>query len=308
MLSRKNKIRLLKIFSIFSVMRGYNIFVVVLAQYLASIFIFGSHLRALDVLLDFNLFLIILSSSVVIASGYIINNFYDSEKDLINRPDKSMLDRLVSKSTKFQIYFALNFLGVGLAWIVSWRAALFFSCYIFILWFYSHKLKKYPIIGNITAAVLAMLPFFGILMYFKNYSLGIFVHALFLYLIILIREMVKDLENIKGDLANDYQTIPVRFGVQKAKQLISVLTFLCLIPAFILIKEFEIGYMGYYFYFSMIMMSIFLFQLWGAKQLTDFKKLHLSLKLLILLGVISIALINPQVILHGKEIMIEPLL
>ena len=79
-LSRKIKWILLKFISVFSVVRGYNIAVVVLAQYLSAIFIFGSHLRAKTVLLDGHLLLIILSSSLAIASGYIINNFYDDER------------------------------------------------------------------------------------------------------------------------------------------------------------------------------------------------------------------------------------
>lgn len=307
MLSRKHKLILLKFFSIFSVARGYNVIVVVLAQYLAAIFIFGSHLRALDVVLDFHLFLIILSSSLAIASGYIINNFYDSEKDLINRPTKSNIDRFVSKRTQFQIYFALNFFSAGLAWIVSWRAAVFISVYIFLIWFYSHKIKKFPIVGNLMASLLVILPFFGILMYFKNFSLGIFVHAAFLYLIVLVREMIKDLENLTGDFANNYQTIPVRFGVKTAKIIISCLTISTVVPAVVLISTFEVGYMAYYFYFSLFMLLIFLFQLWQAKNKKAYNALHISLKLLLILGILSIALINPKVILHGKE-LIQPLI
>ena len=108
MLSRKQKIIVKKLFSIFSVVRGYNIAVMVLAQYLASIFIFGANERALHVVLDPYLFLTILSSSFAIASGYIINNFYDSEKDLINRPNKFTIDRFVSKATQFRIYFEIG--------------------------------------------------------------------------------------------------------------------------------------------------------------------------------------------------------
>src|SRR5690606_41497020 len=109
MLSRKNQLLLLKTFSIFSVVRGYNIAVVVLAQYLASIFIFADDKRALVVALDWRLFLLVLSTSLAIDSGYIINNFYDSEKDLINRPNKSALDSLVSRTTQFSIYYLNNF-------------------------------------------------------------------------------------------------------------------------------------------------------------------------------------------------------
>ena len=135
MLSRKNKLLVMKIISLFSVVRGYNIPVIVLAQYLSAIFILAKNKSALETLLDFNLFIIVLASSLTIASGYIINNFYDSKKDLINRPRKSMLDRLISQKTKLTVYFSLNFLVAVLALLVSWRASLFFSVYIFLIWF-----------------------------------------------------------------------------------------------------------------------------------------------------------------------------
>ena len=304
MLTRKLKWMLLKFLSIFSVVRGYNIAVVVMAQYLSAIFIFGSQSRAITVVTDVNLFLIILSSALAIASGYIINNFYDDEKDLINRPYKSYIDRKVSRATQFRIYFFLNFLSVAIAWIVSWRAAAFYAVYIFVLWFYSHKLKKYPIVGNITASLLVLLPFFGILMHFQNFSWGIFAHGFYLYLILLIRELVKDLENLKGDFANNYQTIPVRFGINSSKSLITLLVLLTLIPAFALITYYEVGYMQYYFYISSGLLIAFLIFLYQARAQTDYKKLHILLKLIILLGVLSIVLINPNVIMNGKRMVV----
>ncbi len=304
MLTRKLKWMLLKFLSIFSVVRGYNIAVVVLAQYLSAIFIFGSQSRAITVITDLNLFLIILSSALAIASGYIINNFYDDEKDLINRPYKSYIDRKVSRATQFRIYFFLNFLSVAIAWVVSWRAAAFYAVYIFVLWFYSHKLKKYPIVGNITASLLVLLPFFGILMHFQNFSWGIFAHGFYLYLILLIRELVKDLENLKGDFANNYQTVPVRFGTDSSKYLITLLVLLTLIPAFALITYYEVGYMQYYFYISSGLLIAFLIFLYQAQIQTDYKKLHILLKLIILLGVLSIVLINPNVIINGKKMVV----
>ena len=140
----------------FSVIRGYNIPVIALAQYLSAIFILAPEKRALTVVLDFNLFILVLASSLTIASGYIINSFYDSKKDLINRPNKSQLDRLVRQSTKLRVYFAINFFVATIAFFVSFRAVIFFSVYIFLIWFYSHKIKKQLIVGNLMAAFLAV--------------------------------------------------------------------------------------------------------------------------------------------------------
>lgn len=303
MLSRKSKFFLTKIFSFFSVVRGYNIWVIVLAQYLASIFILAPEKRALDILLDWKLFLIVFASSLTIASGYIINNFYDAKKDLINRPRKAMIDRLVSQSTKLKVYFVLNFFIVAIVSFISWRAMLFFSSYIFLIWFYSHKLKKYPIIGNLTAAILAVLPFFGILMYYKNFYHVIFAHATFLFLLILIRELIKDLENIEGDLVNEYKTIPVLFNEKTAKMVISTLTIATLIPVYFLINIYDVGYMDIYFYASLLLLLFFFVQLWQSKNKADFLKLHFLLKFIIVAGVFCIVLIDPAVLLHGQKLL-----
>ncbi|AMA50145.1 MULTISPECIES: geranylgeranylglycerol-phosphate geranylgeranyltransferase [Flavobacterium] len=302
MLTRKTKLFLSKIISLISVVRGYNITIIVLAQYLASIFILAPEKRALDVLLDWRLFVLVFASALVIASGYIINNFYDSEKDLINRPTKSMLDRLVSQKTKLYVYFVLNFLATGFALIISWRASFFYAVYIFLIWFYSHKLKRYSIVGNLTASLLTVLPFFGILLYFKNFYAVIFAHASFLSLLILIREIIKDLENIKGDFATNYQTIPVRFGEKTAKYIITILSFLTIIPIYVLIEKFNVGYMEIYFYVSMIVLIAFVLKLWKSFSHSDYLYLHTIMKILIVTGVFSITLIDPLVLVHSKEI------
>lgn len=303
MLSRKNKLLLLKIVSLFSVVRGYNIPIIILAQYLSAIFILAPEKRALHILLDFDLFILVLASSLTIASGYIINNFYDSKKDLINRPNKSQLDRLVSQKTKLQVYFSLNFFVSLIAFFVSGRAFLFFSVYIFLIWFYSHKIKKQVVIGNLMAAFLAVLPFFGILLYYKNFYEVIFFHATFLFLLLLIREMIKDLENIRGDFATDYQTIPIVYGESVSKKIITILLILTIIPVYYLINIFDVGYMDIYFYIGFIVMIFFGIELWKAETRKQFLQLHNILKFLIVAGVFCIVLIDPTILWHGKKLL-----
>ncbi len=297
MLTRKNKLILLKLLSLFSVVRGYNILIIALAQYLTSIFILAPNVRLRRVILDPNLFVIVLASAGVIAAGYIINNFYDREKDLINRPQKTMLDRLVSQQTKLTGYFILNFLSVVLASYVSFRAVLFFSLYIFAIWFYSHKLKKHPIIGNTVASILAITPFFAVFIYYKNFDEVIFVHATFLFLMLMIREMVKDLENLKGDMAQNYKTIPVVYGELSSKKIISILIITSGIPVFLLLTRYEIGYMYLYFYACLILLFIFLIAVWTSKQKVHYVWLHNILKLIIAIGAFSIILIDVNMIL-----------
>jgi 4-hydroxybenzoate polyprenyltransferase len=301
----------MKIIGLFSVVRGYNIAVIIMAQYLAAVFILAKNKPALETILDFHLLLIVLASSVTIASGYIINSFYDSQKDLINRPIKSRLDRYVSQKTKLTVYFAFNFLAAFLGLLVSWRAALFISVYIFLIWFYSHKIKRYAIIGNLMSAVMTTLPFFAIfLMYYNDLEdnssyLVIFSHASFLFLLLSIREIIKDLENILGDFATNYQTIPVVYGEKTAKYLITILSFATVIPVYVLIELDDVGYMDIYFYACFIVLIFFIIYLWSASSKGHYLHLHNVLKILIVSGVFCIVLIEPSVVVHGKKLLLS---
>lgn len=298
MLSRKNKLLLLKCLSLFSIIRGYNILVIALAQYLASVYILAPDMPLRGVVFDLNLFVLVLASSLVIAAGYIINSFYDSEKDLINKPRKSMLDRLVSQRTKLTAYFVMNFLAVFLASYVSFRAVLFFSVYIFGIWLYSHKLKRIPFVGNMVSAVLAITPFFAVFVYYKNFETVIFVHAIYLFLLILVREMIKDMESIAGDMAQGYRTIPILYGNMVSNTIISVLILMTLLPALMLINYFDVGFMHIYFMASIVLLIIFLFLLWQSSSKKHYVWLHNILKFIIVSGVFSILLIDVDLVLN----------
>ena len=176
---------MLKLFSMFVVVRGFNLALIVIAQYITAVFIMAPPSQSLsEILFDRPLFALIFATVGAIASGYIINNFYDSEKDSINRPRKSTLEQYVSQNTKLVLYFIINFIVVFIASYVSFRSVLFFSIYIFAIWFYSHKIKKMPIIGNLISAILTITPFFAIFLYYKNYSGLIFVFGFYLFLIL----------------------------------------------------------------------------------------------------------------------------
>ncbi len=298
MLSRRQKLFFLKFFSLFSIVRGYNILVIVLAQYLTSIYILAPNLPLRDVLLDPNLFMIVMASASAIAAGYIINSFYDSEKDLINRPHKTMLDKLVSQQTKLSGYFVLNFLSVIFASYVSFKAVLFFSLYIFGIWFYSHKLKKYPFVGNLVAAILAVIPFFAVFIYYGNFDIVIFVHATFLFLLIAMRELTKDLENLKGDLVQNYRTIPVVYGEKLSKRMLTLLSVAALVPILLLLTKFEIGSMYVYFFGSILALVLFDIILWNSARKIHYIILHNILKLIIVIGVFSIVLIDVDLLLN----------
>lgn len=285
-----------KVFSLLSIIRGYNIFVLVVALYLSSIFIFSETQAAKQTLLDLHLHYLVFATVCVVASGYIINDFYDKKIDQINRPIKSSLDNYVKQETKLTIYFILNFLGFCFGWLVSWRAALFFSSYIFGIWIYSHKIKKLPILGVILVTILTILPFFSVFIHYKNFSTVIFIHAFFLFFLIMARELIKDLENMKGAIANNYNTFSVAYGERKTKRFIVLLLFLTLIPVVILFKYPAFYYMEYYFYITGFVLVFIGFYLRKANTTNQYRLLHNVLKILLLIGVFSLLFINKSLV------------
>jgi len=297
-----------KFISLFSVIRLYNIFIIIIAQYFTSIFIISIDTSISSILFDFQLFLLILSSSIAIASGYIINNFYDYEKDLINKPIKSKIDKVIRKRTKLSLYITLNFLCIYTSSLVSWRSVLFFTIYIFIIWLYSHKLKRILFIGNIVSSLLSVIPFFIILIYYKNFELIIFLYAIFLFLIVYMREIIKDLENIKGDFTLDYRTIPVVYGEKSSKYLLSIISLFTVAIIYILLSGFDTGMMFYYYYFSIAVLLFFIIVLWKYDSKKYYNFLHNLLKSLIVLGVLSIVLIDFDLFLEKFYILFNYLI
>ncbi|OAD45301.1 geranylgeranylglycerol-phosphate geranylgeranyltransferase [Polaribacter atrinae] len=298
MLSFKVKKNIFKLLSLVSVIRGYNILVLVLAQYLAAIFVFSPSKSLRNIIFDIDLLHIVLASICVVASGYIINNFYDAKVDRINRPLKAGLDNYVKQSTKLKLYFTLNFLGFIFGYLISVRAALFFAIYIFAIWFYSHKLKKYPFTGLVSATVLTILPFFAVFVHFQNFSKIIFAHAVFLFLVLMVRELLKDLQSMKGAIVNNYDTFPVVYGEVKTKQLSIFLLVLTLFPIVVLFSYPALSYMRYYFYFALFVLIFLGFYLWNSSEVKQYRLMHNVLKVLLLIGVFSLIFIDTSLIVE----------
>ena len=290
MVSKTSNKFLIKILSLFSLVRGYNIIFIIIAQIVSSIFIFSGYHNIYKVIFDLNIWLIILSSSTSISAGYIINNFYDSSKDLINRPLKTFLEHEISGSTKLSAYIILNFLTLFFSLLVSLKAFIFFGIYSLGIFLYSIKISKYLFLRNFLSVMLVITPFFAITVYYKNFSLEIFTHAIFLFFVILVKELIKDLENIKGDFTMNYKTIPVVYGEKWTKIYISLYVFFIMGISVNLIFNYEIFMMKYFYVISIPFFIAFSYLLWKHNNKKYYETLHNSIKTLITVGIISIIL------------------
>ena len=287
--SDKNSLTLTKILGTFYVIRIHNIFLLILAQYLTSIFILSGS-ESWKIVFDNNLFLVILCSTICIVSGFIINDYYDTKKDSINTPIKFKLGESIKDKTKLFLYFFLNLLVVLVSSLISMRAIVFFSIYIFFIWFYSHKLRKLVFIGNFFYSILTITPFFAILLYFKKIEFIIIAYALFLFFILLLKDIVKDMKNLKGDFSANHKTIPVVFGESFTKTLISLLSIINIFLILNLFLNFNSGFMYFYYFLALAIMLYFMFKLYHSKSTAQYLFLHNLLRFLITAGVFSIVL------------------
>jgi len=107
-----------------------------------------------------------------------------------------------------------------------------------------------------------------------------------------LKTFIKDLQNIKGDLAHNYATIPVVYGERFAKWLITLSVLLCSLPVYLLLNYFSIGWLGYFLQFMMGYLCLFLLFLWLSHTQPRYALLHNMIKLILVIGVLATATIN----------------
>ena len=279
-----------QIFSFFALVRVQNIILLSIAFFLTSKYFFATRDNFWQLLNDHKFIALLLATTISIASGYIINGFYDLKKDMINRPDKTLLELQLSQTKRLYLYFGFNLLAVIIASFISWRAALFFSVYIFLIWFYSHKIQNIVFINNLWMTILSIFPFFGIFLYFKKVNSFILWHAGFLFLILLIKNMLKDFINIKGDMVENKQTLPIIYGEQKSKNIILIISIITFIPVIRLLQYNYIGNMRYYFYLAILLYATGF--IWFYFKSVAIRYFYIVVKFLIAIGVFAVMLIQ----------------
>jgi 4-hydroxybenzoate polyprenyltransferase len=289
-MSRRPWLFALKSLALLSSVRWYNVLLLALAQYLASVFVLSPPSSLWQFALDYKLHLLVLSTSLVVSAGFILNGFYDIDKDLVNRPLQTAFERLVSRRTSLNLYLIFNFTGLVLASVLSWRAVAFFASYAMALWLYSHKFKKLAYLGNLSAALLSFVPFFALLLYYRSFHPGLISYVGFLFTIELARQLVKDVEGMKGDLIYGYPTIPALEGRSGLKA-----HFMGLLGLSSATAAWHLWIWKPAPQWGMVVFGLLLIiaALWSIPpslhQARSARRLHLGFKLCMVLGVLSLA-------------------
>lgn len=266
--------------------RFWNLVIIAVSQYATAGLLMG-----LQNLRDYRLFLLSCSTMLIAAAGYVINDYYDIKIDLINKPERVVIGKSITRRYAILIHTALSFSGVAIGFVLHWKIGIinFFSG--FLLWLYSNSLKRQPFVGNLTVALLTGLSIEMVNVFYDVNNQVVVIYAVFAFFMTLIREIIKDMEDLRGDNTFGCRTLPIIWGLRKTKVLIYILLFL--FSGLVILLN------GYYVGLSILYFVVFLFlplgwllaRLIRADTIKDFWRLSLFCKVIMLLGILSMVFV-----------------
>jgi 4-hydroxybenzoate polyprenyltransferase len=259
-----------------------------------------------------------LSTILIAAAGYIINDYFDNKIDAINKPERVVLGKNIPRKKAILYHSVLNAVALFLAAYVAIRAhhyewlLLQAGCTL-LLWFYSTRFKRQLIIGNIVVALLTSLTIITLVVYEPrldgfmsdpvftksssapdqlNLSWLLVFYSAFAFLLTWMREVVKDMEDIKGDADQDCVTMPIKWGLSTAAhfvQALGVITTLFLIGSGIRLLYSDCALMGYYILLVLTPFLIIWLTRLNKKYTTEhYHKASQQLKIIMILGILSL--------------------
>lgn len=251
---------------------------------------------------------LVFASVCIAAAGYIINDYFDVNIDLINKPSKLIVDRYIKRRWAIVWHIVLSFTGLVISCYVGYKLRNFYIpifnfAAIIVLWFYSTTFKKKLLIGNIlisllTAWVILVLTFsehpvhvISSDVYWKRLIKVSFIYAGFAFIISLIREVIKDMEDMQGDAKYGSTTMPIVWGLQVSKVFAAVwlVVIICGVAG-VQIYVIQLGWWlsAVYSLFAIIIpLAWILRKLYAAQSPKDFHQLSNAVKLVMLTGILS---------------------
>jgi 4-hydroxybenzoate polyprenyltransferase len=281
--------RTLSLRSLVRISRPINLLMLAFAQIMVAVFLIETDLQGASVVQDPRLYVLILATSLLAASGYMINDYYDVKIDYINRPKEVVVGKGIKRRMILALHSLFNFTALGLAWTLSRRMALLFLAAAILLWWYSNRLKRKPFVGNLSVAFLTALSLYVIAYWYQKNELLVLAYAIFAFFLNLIREIVKDLEDRHGDRLHGSKTLPLVIGFRNTKQVIFGIAISFVGAIFTITLQLQDWHL--YVYFSALGF-VFCWLMWKIHQADrreHFSQLSAWIKAIMLMGTLSMA-------------------
>ncbi len=268
-----------------------NLLIIIFTQYFARIFLIHEQGLSLSVLqevfTDKNLLLIVLATSLIAASGYVINDYYDIKIDLVNKPERVIIGRYIKRRWALAIHQLFNAIGIALGWAVNRKVFIVNIVAVFCLWVYSNRLKRLAFWGNFLISILTGFSLLILAVYYPGHQREVWIYAIFSFAITLVREIIKDMEDVKGDEKHGCRTLPIIWGIAQTKWLLYVFIGFFIVVLFGLSAQLPNHKIQYIFSGMMLPLAYLIYRLVYADKPKDFAFLSHACKLLMLLGVLS---------------------
>lgn len=271
--------------------RVFNLAIVGLTQYMVAIFLGNKNFSWLETARDPKLAVLVFSTLCIAAAGYIINDYYDIKIDYINKPNRVLVGRVLKRRVAMVAHIALNVFGVALGSIVSLVIGFISLVAGFLLWLYSNQLKRLPFVGNLVVALLTAASILILLVYYQANQHLIYTYAMFAFSITLIREIIKDMEDLKGDQNFGLKTLPIYWGIRKTKRLLYALIAGFVTIIYLQLHQLQLPVLNLYFALLAPFILHYIYWLTRADTKKAYRRLSNYTKLIMISGVLSMALI-----------------
>lgn len=291
----------------FKIIRWPNLLIIALVQYLIRFFIIES-LGVPHVLNHFYFFMGVLCSIALAAAGYVVNDIYDIEADKANKPHRMVIENGLSLNGAWTVYGVLNAIAVISGYLIA-EASGFENLWLLpvvamaLLYLYAVDLKKRILLGNILVSLLTALPVFLVALFdvlpaanaqnadvIQPIFYVITAYAGFAFFTNLIREIIKDAEDVEGDDQEGYRTLAIVLGRSNVRYIVALLlvVLLCFTGAFnAFLFQSDLVSSTYLFLFVNIPVLLAIWRVLTAKTKVEFKKASILMKLIMLTGIVS---------------------
>jgi len=241
---------------------------------------------------DSHFFILCFSTILIAAGGYIINDYYDIKIDLVNKPRKLVVGKFISRRMAITWHLSLSFTGIVIGFYNGTIVGIIHLGAAFLLWLYSNKLKRLPLAGNFAVAFLSALSVFLLAILYRQHYEIILVYSLFAFYISLIREIIKDMEDIKGDAVFGCRTLPIIWGFRKTKKIILLIQLIFIINLSVILYKLQLIAIVYFLLMVIFPLILLQLKLNRADTLKDFKLLSSYCKFIMCTGLGSILFLH----------------
>lgn len=276
------------VLQILKLIRYPNLAIIALTQLLVVLFLIEDT-SFFDIISNTKFISLVMSTLFIASGGYLINDYYDIKIDYVNKPERVVVGKHIKRRHVLVMHSIFNGIGIVLGVLVSWWMVGVNMLAAFLLWLYSNLLKRLPLWGNLVVSFLTGLSVFVVyILYRQNVEL-IAMYSIFAFFISLIREIIKDLEDIEGDEKFGCKTLPIAIGQIATKRIIYVITFLFLVVVLILARALPSFWL---FFLTLSIILVFLCnRIYKADRKKDYAKISTYAKIIMVLGIASMIII-----------------